>query len=538
MFNDARTVPKNTTITADICIIGAGAAGITLARELAESRLEVCLLESGGLAYDFDTQQLYRGSAVGLPYFPLEVARLRFFGGTTNHWGGACRPLDDIDFRERDWVPYSGWPFGRAQLDPFYRRAHEVLELGPYAYDSDTWSTAERHPLRFVGDTLRAAVLQQSPPTRFGKAYRQELRHARNVHTYLHANVLELETAPAGGPVSRARVASLERNEFFVDARMYVLAAGGVENPRLLLLSQRTNPAGLGNEHGLVGRFFMDHPIAAWGKPGIVAPKRFSLRFYAQRERRELRVDDAIESAELWGFIAPTAGALRRERLLNCGIAVRRAPKPDPEGVLAARQMRDSLLELDWPEDLFEHVVHVVEDFDDVAERGWYQVTGEERPAERIELSYWAEPQPNPESRVYLSDERDALGQQRIVLDWRLSDADRHNVQQVLRLLALELGKAGIGRLRIDPLVAQGAFERLFEGSFHHMGTTRMHRDAGQGVVDGNCCVHGVPNLYIAGSSVFPTAGHANPTLTIVALAVRLADHIKQRMKTSLTEAG
>ena len=538
MFIDARTISANSTITADVCIVGAGAAGISIARELAGSATEVCLLESGGLEYDLDTQQLYRGASVGFPYFPLEVARLRFFGGTTNHWGGAARPLDEVDFLARDWVPYSGWPFGRSGLDPFYERAQALLELGPFAYDSQTWATDERRPARFSDDTLRNAVLQQSPPTRFGQAYREELRRAPNVRTYLNANVLEIETAPEGRRVTRLRVASLERNEFFVSARIYVLAAGGIENPRLLLLSARTNPAGLGNDHDLVGRFFMDHPIAGWGKPGVVAPLRFPLRFYAERGHGELLVDGTRKAAELWGFITPSEGALRRERMLNWGIAARRAPKPEPDGVKSARHIRKSLRQLEWPDELWSHVTSMMSDFDHVAERGWYEITGQERPAERIELMYWAEPQPNPESRVTLSGDRDFFGQRRVALDWRLSERDLRNMQQALELLGIELGKAGIGRLRIDPAVAHGDMRALFEASFHHVGTTRMHRDPQQGVVDADCRVHGVSNLYVAGSSVFPTAGHANPTLTIVALALRLADHVQAQLTRAETVAG
>jgi choline dehydrogenase-like flavoprotein len=328
MFTDARTIPAGTTLTADVCTVGAGAAGISIARELAHSPLDVCLLESGGLEYDLDTQQLYRGRSVGFPYFPLEIARLRFFGGTTNHWGGASRPLDDSDFEARDWVPHSGWPFRREALDPYYRRAHGVLELGPYAYDAGSWTTDERRPLRFEGESLRSAVLQQSPPTRLGQVYREELRRARNIRTCLNANLLEIETAPTGGPVTRLRVASLERNEFYVEARAYVLATGGIENPRLLLLSRRADPAGLGNEHDLVGRFCMDHPIAAWGKPGTVAPYRFPLRFYAQRGRAALTAGGKSGAAELWGFITPTAEGLRRERMLNW--AWRCAARPNP----------------------------------------------------------------------------------------------------------------------------------------------------------------------------------------------------------------
>lgn len=531
MFIDARAVPKNTTVKTDICIVGAGAAGITLARELIGQPFQVCLLESGGLQPEVETQQLYRGSSVGFPYFPMEATRLRYFGGTTNHWGGACRPLDPIDFQVREWVPHSGWPFDRDRLVPFYRRAQDVLELGPFAYSAEEWLKAVPPPAAFDGQTLRNAVLQRSPPTRFGQVYRNEIERAPNVRTYLNANVLEIETVEAGNAVRRLRVSSLARNDFFVSARAYVLATGGIENARLLLLSDKVNPKGVGNANGHVGRFFMEHPMTGWNNPSIIVPMDFPLRFYHARFEAALQVNETPSAATLWGFITPSEQTLRREKLLSCGIAVRAEPEPEPRGVVSARHFKRSLGRGEWPEDFWEHIGNVVADFDDIAMRGWRKLTGRERPVNKIEVAYWGEPQPNPQSRVYLSEERDALGQRRVVLDWRLTAQDHRTMRTVLELLGRELGKAGIGRLRIAPAVLNGEWESLFQGSFHHMGTTRMHVDPEQGVVDPDCRMHEVSNLYIAGSSVFPAAGHANPTLTLVALAVRLADHIKHTMK-------
>lgn len=531
MLIDARTIPKNTTVPADVCIVGGGAAGITLARELIGQSFDVCLLESGGLQFDIATQALYQGRSVGFPYLPLEATRLRFFGGTTNHWGGASRPLDEQDFARREWVPYSGWPFDRAHLVPYYERAHAVLQLGPFVYSGTDWESATVTRAAFAGRTLNSAVFQQSPPTRFGQVYREELARARNVRTYLNANALEIETNATAHTVARLRVSSLARNDFFIAARVYILAAGGIETARLLLLSDKVNPSGVGNANGLVGRFFMEHPIAGWATPGIIAPLKFPLRFYEDRVPGTLVRDGIASNATLWGFIAPTQETLRRQRLLNFGIAVRRTPEPDPDAVESARRFKHSLATGEWPEDIWKHVGNVIADLDDVAAHGWRKLIGRERPAEKIEVMYWSEPQPNPDSRIYLSDELDALGQRRVVLDWRLTEHDKRNMQAALQLLATELGKAGLGRLRIDPRVSNGEWERVFLPSFHHMGTTRMSTDPALGVVDPNCRLHDVSNLYVASSSVFPAAGHANPTLTIVALALRLADHIKEQMK-------
>lgn len=531
MFIDARTVAKGTTVKTDVCIVGGGAAGITLAREFIGRSVNVCLLESGGFQLDVDTQTLYRGQSVGFPYLPLEATRLRFLGGTTNHWGGACRPLDDIDFRKRDWVPHSGWPFGLQHMVPYYERAHQTLKLGPFRYSAEDWTRPDLPCARFDGTTLRSAVLQQSPPVRFGIVYRDALQRAVNVRTYLNANVLEIETGASGREVQRLRASSLAGNQFYVSARYYVLAAGGIETARLLLLSDKVNHNGLGNSSGLVGRYFMDHPIAGWGKVGSIAPLNLPLRFYGDRVKGTRVLNGARKEATIWGFVTPTAQTLERHKLLNFGIAIRRPPTPDADGVESARYFRYAIQQREWPEELWTHVRNVIADLDDIAVHGARKLTDTDPPTDKVEIMYWSEQQPNPSSRVYLSRERDFFGQQRVVLDWRLSDADKRNLHMAMRILAIEIGKANIGRLHVEPAALSDQLEPLLEGSFHHMGTTRMHNDPKQGVVNANCRLHDVANLYIASSAVFPAVGHANCTVTIVALATRLADHLKQQLR-------
>jgi choline dehydrogenase-like flavoprotein len=256
---DARTLAENTTVTTDICIVGAGAAGITLAREFSGKSFRVCLLESGGLEFENETQSLYAGEIVGLPYIPLEIARLRYFGGTTNHWGGFCQPLDESDFESREWIPHSGWPFSKSHLDPFYERAQSILELGPFRYEAEAWETESDRRLPFMGQGVITKMVQFSSPTRFGRVYRNEIAQAENIRTYLHANVIEIEATKDVQAVTRLRVACLQGNRFWVSGKLFILAAGGIENARLLLLSNKLQRGGLGNQNDLVGRFFMDH---------------------------------------------------------------------------------------------------------------------------------------------------------------------------------------------------------------------------------------------------------------------------------------
>lgn len=533
MFIDARTIKKGAIVNADVCIIGAGAAGITLAREFRGGPHKICLLEAGGLEYDEETQALYKGQNTGLPYHPLDATRLRFFGGTTNHWGGACRPLDDIDFEARDWVPYSGWPFNRAQLLPFYKRAQSVFQLGPFAYDGEEWETSERRRALFGGGSLTSHVIHQTAPTRFGKLYREEIGQAPNIDTYLNANVLEIETNESARSATRVRVSSLQRNEFFVSARLFVIATGGIENARLLLLSNRFSRNGLGNSNDLVGRFFMEHPNAWFGNTGAIVASGFPLEFYGSQNETEFTEGGTTRTAVTWGFITPKEETLRRNKLLNCGIALeQKAPALESApGITSARMIKDSLAAGEWPSQFWKHVGNIASDIDSLFLLAAQRLSDDdEKEPDILEVMYWAEQCPNPDSRVRLSSERDFFDQRRVQLEWRLTERDEIDLRRMLKLFANELGQSSLGRLGVNPVIWSANWTTLFKGSNHHMGTTRMHKDPKKGVVDANCRVHGVSNVYVAGSSVFPTAGHANPTLTIVALALRLADHIKPKL--------
>ena len=178
MLIDLRTLHNGAVMESDLCVIGAGAAGITIARALIGKALEVCVVESGGLEFDADTQSLYEGESIGMPYYGLAQARLRFFGGTTNHWNGQCAPLSEIDFQERPWVQYSGWPISRADLDSYYQRALSICEIGNYVFDERQWKNFGIQPPALNRSKLRSHFWQNSRgPTKFGEVYGNELKH-------------------------------------------------------------------------------------------------------------------------------------------------------------------------------------------------------------------------------------------------------------------------------------------------------------------------------------------------------------------------
>ena len=214
MLVDARTLPKNTVIETDVCIVGAGAAGITLAKEFIEQPFRVCLLESGGFEFEEKTQDLYSGENAGFP-IPLNIMRLRYFGGSTGHWGNYCSPLDEIDFETRDWIPHSGWPFKKSQLDSYYERAQTICQLGPFAYNCEFWQTKASPLLPFASNRVVTSIFQmREPATRFGTVYRKEIVKAPNITTFLYANLLNIETDAAARTVTRLSVSCLQSNKF------------------------------------------------------------------------------------------------------------------------------------------------------------------------------------------------------------------------------------------------------------------------------------------------------------------------------------
>ena len=516
MIRDFASFDGAEAIACDLCIAGAGAAGITMALEFAGRGERVVLLESGGLEFEETTQALYAGGNLGRPYFDLDLARARIFGGSTTHWGGMCTRLDPIDFAKRDWVPHSGWPITPADLDPYYARAHPVLELGEYDYERAEIAPAGTEFLPFREDRIRPKMWRYSmPPTDFGQAYRPQLARAANVDVLLHANLVEIETGDDAGQVTAFRIATLEGKSARVRAKSYVLALGGIENARLLLNSDRAIPAGLGNQNDLVGRSFMEHI-------GIIAATVLDLEGNGWQHS----YDDLFDGdRQVRCGLTPSFEMQEQKRILNPMLMFgqRTVARTDSEGYRSLAEIRKQIARGELPGDLGHHLYNMIIDVDGLV-RGMY-----EKVDSTVYIGMEAEQSPNPDSRVVLGTERDPLGLRRANLDWRLSALDKRSVRTLLELTGQELGRMGLGRLQMEEWIAQddNVWSDDIQGHYHHMGTTRMASDPSQGVVDANCQVFGTANLHIAGSSVFVTGGCANPTLSLTALALRLADRLK-----------
>jgi len=497
VITDGSDVKDGTTFEADICVVGAGAAGITLALELVQRGLVVLLVESGGLNFEARSHELLDIELSGRSSESLvKHTRERFFGGTTNHWGGSIRSLGAFEFEAHSWVPNSGWPITRSDLDPYYVAAAKILGLPEVDRPFDAAALGFGDRPRLISETETAIEAQQwrtVPPEylRMGQARRDETSKIKLLHCVLNTTIVEIHPDE-----SRERIASLEGRTFdgktlHFRAKDFVLCTGAIENPRLLLVSDTVVPGGLGNQHDLVGRYFMDHGAARMGPLILTAPA-------AGLFQEELLADSGLTG---WA----TTPATRTEFQLQGFMAIQWPNVVSP-----------------YPTLPLTHTLGISELVQPQPAR-----TSDEPPRYLNVTVNW-EQSPNPLSRVTLSKQRDVLGIRKPNLHWDVTAGDISSAHRSAELLCLAVARSGYGRLRtIDLKDLPGV--PLTLGGGHQMGTTRMSNDPKKGVTDANGRVHSLENLFIGGSSLFPTGGWQNPTFTIVALALRQADFLASR---------
>jgi choline dehydrogenase-like flavoprotein len=513
--------------TADICIVGSGPAGLTIARELAAQRLKVLILESGRLDREDEfSAALNAVETCGAPRV-ADQSRLRnrIFGGSSHTWSGRCTTLDDLDFERRPWIADSGWPIAPAALAPFADRAAGPLGLVPTQYD-ETLAAALKLSHRFADKTetpLRSIYWQFSRDPQAGHGF---MRFGPNflrsdlsdVTVVTGATVTEIRCTSNGGRVSGLTARNAEGVTLQVTAQYFVLCAGGIENPRLLLASNRQQPHGLGNARGLVGRYLMDHPRT---KLGRFAPEQHA------RILAEFGVLPATGGMRMQRGLSLSRRVIADEHLVNAAAwAVYDFAEDDLWSALKAARMNGSATCLRQAGLALRHADQVL--------AGLSAHYLRKRPLPRrlrhLDLDVTLEQVPDPDSRITLGETRDAFGTPRARIDWRISDRERRTAVYLGEAIGRSFADAGLPVPVLQDWVNDNRPEdAVFYDVAHPTGTTRMARTPEEGVVDQDCKVFDVDNLYIAGSSVFPTGGHANPTLTIVALAIRLADTIKLR---------
>lgn len=458
----------------DICVVGSGPAGMTCARALARTGAKVALVEGGDTEWTDWSQDLYAGEVVGDPFFDLDSARLRFFGGSSGHWAGWCRTFDAHDFEAKGAFDLTAWPIGKSDIDPYLEPACADLEI-PARFDD--------RPI--AGSGFRWIEFQHSPPVLYGDKYADEVFGSPNIHLFLNTNAESFETN--GRAITGLHVLSANREAKTLRARIFVLAAGGIENSRILLWSNRRTQGQVVKQPATLGRYWMEHPQATVGDVILRQPASMDL--------------------DPNGFVAyaPDAATVVAGGGLNCTLGVTHYDRKGTKRLIASMGCVAPGL-ADW--------------FFELAGSG--KICGARLDAQ------W-EQEPRAENRIELDTETDALGIPRTRLHWQRSETDLHTVRAMTRRFAEFVADADIGRARLDPWILDESLpypddERI--GSQHHMGGTRMAETPELGVVDRDCRVFGQENLYVAGSSVFASGGYTNPTLPIVQFAYRLADHI------------
>jgi len=564
----------------DLVIIGGGPAGLTVAREFFGTSIRVLIVESGLLNETNDHAALAEVESVGDPgtesqrqkravFHGLSSAfwsqqqqpygvRCRALGGSTHAWAGKSAAFDPVDFARRPWVAFSGWPVKREVLAPYIDRAADALNLGPNCYDEKLWEligiSAPKPHLDSEG--LRSFFWQfardridQLDIMRFGREF--ATLSADNVRVLLNATALHIELTPDGTGFQGLDIATIDGVKSKVRARMAVLAASGIENPRLLLSSDAIHATGIGNGHDLVGRFLMDHPGArvAHFTPSDLAPivKRFG--FYGVRHQGQTHM--------YMHGLAVSPELQEREGLLNSAVYFMPERSPDDPwdalkrllrrksehpvkdvlalvagtGLLAKGIGMKALTSEAMPGVVKKLIVDTVIRYSPNLAAEEFQSRGLPHKLTGLWIDAITEQRPNPDSRVTLSDRTDRLGVRLAKVDWRINDDERRTLVRIAELTRDAFSHAGLPRPVLEPWVAE---KRLSDGVIidmaHTLGTTRMSYQPRNGVVDETCRVHGVRGLYVAGGSIFPTSGHANPTLMILAFAIRLADEIKSQL--------
>ena len=517
-FGDADQVEKNSIVQADVCVIGAGAAGITLSTQLARKGISVLLLEGGRESISGDSQSLYQAEQTGIPYHDMTACRLRFLGGSTNHWGGYCRENDPLDYEARPSLGLQGWPVSYKDVRPYVEQAAQIL--GIEAQNFDPHKALSDYPdlssslLDDRSTKLETKVFLMAKNKRFKTDFGDELASNENIKILLGANVVGLNVEEGGNSVSSAQVKTTKGNTFIVRARTFVLAAHAVENARLLLVSNAVHKAGIGNLYGHVGKYFMEHPGL---DSGLFFPHANFPTVYSYDTMRRIGVNANL--------------SLTREAMLEKGILqyyCRFIPLYGFEDTeQALRKAADGFLHpLD--QRMLKALTRVTQrPFESMRVLGNRSGVYYPEPI-AYALHHRIEQAPNPNSCIELSDDVDALGVRKVVLNWDFNELDYQTFAIGQEVVSSELVRLRMGRFE-SPTLTSDVIKRSVRGHYHHIGLTRMGFSERDSVVDAACKVHGINNLYVTGSGTFPTAGYSGPTMMIVAFALRLANHLAEQ---------
>ena len=524
MIRELTDLGETSTLEADVCIVGAGAAGLALAAALLDTGWRVIVLESGRARPDAFGAGLNELESVGLPHDGGSDGRVRAFGGTTSAWGGQLLPLRASEIEQREWVPHSGWPITLDELQPFYRRVESLLGVEGPPYGGEVWNALGIQPPAFDASRFCVRFSQWAPLGRrnFAVLLRRRLAASRNVTVLLDATATAVHCGAGDAHVESVRCQSRAGKSANIRAAFCVLACGGLETPRLLLASPARGARGLANSSDLVGRFFQDHISYVAGE---IEPR-------SRAELQRLFDPRYLARTMYTSKIEPSDATQRDRRWLNA-MGHFAFEIPEALGLLEVKRVLRSFQSGSVQLPTLDELLAMLRGSGELARLVFARLALARRQSPssgRIRLLVDVEQAPNPDSRITLGTRRDALGLPRAVLDWRLAGQELTTLTDFAKSLATELEAKGLGSVT---LAAAPDFAKRGEVSaardiFHHMGTTRMSRSPRDGVTNAELRCHDVDNLFVASSAVFPTGGIANPTLTIIALSLRLADHLKR----------
>lgn len=551
MIRDADSIPNGSRLEADVCVVGGGPAGIALALSLSDQGHAVLLLESGRLQAHAPTQDLYEGEVADEQlHSPPGKYRQRRLGGSSAIWGGRCMPFDPIDFETRAHIPHSGWPISYEDLLPWYPRANALAEAGRFLYDGAQALAPGTGPLIAGFDSERVlsnGLERFSCPTHFGSRYARRLALAPTLEVLLGANCTALRLQADGQALRELEVRTLAGTQFTVAAKSTVLAAGGLETARLLLASRDVAARGVGNAHDVVGRYYMCHIAGNVGTltvhgptsdvrhgyeispEGIYCRRRLSV---AAGEQRRLGLANAVARLHFPRITDPAhrsgvlSGLFLARKLISYEYSKRLKDGAPPTAGVYARHLLNVMAD---PLDTTAFLSHWLMKRT-LAERKFPSVILRNR-SNRFSLEVHGEQIPQAHSRVTLGAGVDALGMPRLKVDWRYSRADIDSLGASLDLMAEEFERSGKARFDYKPHTLEEDLMRFGAYGGHHIGTARMGTDPRSSVVDADCRVHSVRNLFVAGSAVFPTSSQANPTLTLIALSLRLGDFLSRQLR-------
>ena len=508
MIDSLSRHPAGARFDADVCIVGAGPAGLAIAGALADSDVRLLLVESGDVRPRERDQELNRGESAGQRFEGLHRGRVRAVGGSSWAWAGQLARLQPVAFARRPWVPASGWPFPVSEVAPYARQAARFFGLdGPAPGEAEYVSPAAPPPA-FDPRVMALDRSRFASPVELARTHVPALRRSATVTALLHATVTQLRLTPCGARVEEAEVTSLDGTRATVSARTFVLACGGIENARLLMLS-----GDLGRRLPALGRYFQDHLLVS-GPEIRPSDRRRLLDQFAAVRRRSKR-----------SFVRMSLAPEEQERagVLGCDAYVGWEP---PAAVVATRRLRRQGEPLSQRAGL---VGTAAAGLPGVVAAGMRRARGlsSAPPDGRVWLELRSEQAPTPSSRIRLARSVDALGAPRARVEWGYGEIERRTLRAMVGAIANEFHRLRLGDVHAQTWLDGETWADEVVDAFHHMGTTRMAEDSATGVVDRDCKVHGIDNLFVAGSSVFPASGAATPTLDLVALAIRLADHLK-----------